>query len=362
MTENSSEILHHGRDREALVEIASQPEWSDITEYDISLLSEIEQGFIAAYFMQLKLTPKDETVVSIASILKEVDFDKEAEATEFSNYTPKEIQDALNRYQHCSAIKNPELKSWLNGRGVTDEQIEKYQMLDMFAIDDRRARICLGVEIHPVLQRWIGHSHPLGIIIPTKNENGEFNGCHCRFLSTVPKVKFGAAIPTMHIQTNLKKGDYPEALVFVEGVFDGLAIESSSPEWNFISPSSGFWTPEQIFITYKRIKHLKGKTKLIMAHDMDRVGLKTSLIVGALFAVLGFDIEFAEWNSEFKDPAELIFKGHRDFKNSVVFISPQDMIKKYNSKPYQPVVEYSSYLDHRHASYNNLNYSWVKEN
>ncbi len=37
MTDNSSEILHHGRDREALVEIATQPVWSDITEYAISI-------------------------------------------------------------------------------------------------------------------------------------------------------------------------------------------------------------------------------------------------------------------------------------------------------------------------------------
>ena len=359
MNDAAAEILHHGRNRVRLMANAAAD--VDAIGFEFADVTAAAPGLLAAEMIDRAITPKDETVVSIRSIYDEIDWDAPAE--DYESYGPSEISSALAEYvsrPEASALRDGELRGWLNARGVGDDQIEKWNVLSVRAIDDERARIVMGAEIHPALRRWIGHATPSGAIFPTPDENGRPIGCFCRFLSTVPKVKFGASIPGMHVMTNVVKGEDVDAVFFVEGVFDALAVEGMGESgWRFATPSSGAWTPEQIAIALRRISLARRPPAIVMAHDMDRVGAKTNAVVGACFRALGYRVEFAEWDGA-KDLAELAYRdGRRKIAERLRIVKFSDVIRRYNAAKYERVVDYSAYLDNRHASYSNSNYAWL---
>lgn len=372
LTEAVAEIMHHNRNRPAIIEKIMVEK--NYIRLGIDIENEKVLNAISSYiFMQQTLTPIDETVMVISKLHEYMDIEL-AESDVSHIYDLEASTLAVGAFldlPNISAINNPELKSWLNDRGVIDEQIIKYKLSDLSRANElsEEFQIACGATIHPALRKWITGNEvknniPSGVLTPVFNLDNEIVGCHNRLLSTVPKIKFCSSIPNMWLFTNLRRGMEiePKEIYIVEGVFDGLAIDKLADSENkndiaFIAPSTGYWEPEQFIMLMNMLLEFPN-SKIIPMFDNDRVGMKTNLATYyAIYQKLGLDTELKRWPKYAKDPSEAICKHNLSFKD-LETISWEDLKKEYKNHPYEKTKDYEEYLSNRHASYNNKNYEW----
>lgn len=342
-------IVHHGRDRTRLLPCVYEGHRADFG----NLIPPWEEYSIAVKGLKAtaRLTPKNDTKVAASSILRYVDISKVL--NEDFIYTYDDIQEAVSELWAKDPALDPAAKTWLLGRGVTEQQLHMFRSFDQ--IQDYRRRVCLGVQIHPALESWIGHSVPAGVAYPGVGKGGKMVGCHLRFLSTVPKVKFGASCPLVHISSNVFTADCRNGVWLVEGLFDGLALDRLGLA--YAAPSSGAWSSEQLGALISFLREKKPPV-VYLAHDRDRVGAKENLI---LFSLLSeeFNVRLFLYPEGIKDMSELVCK-HRLDPRRIEPVSVEHLVRFYLSLPYQSLVDFDIYLDHRNTAYSNDRYNWVQ--
>lgn len=343
---NQIEILHHNRDRKALIEKSfeiNKERWFNFE------LEDIGKWLFKGLLIQQQLTPKDETKMNFKDIEQYLDFSKVSDKNYI--YSLTDTQRSLNK--HINFGCNEKDTAWLLNRGVTQEQIEKHNLISMSNFIDEKDRIVAGINIHPALQDWVHQEWPEGVVVPTYNLNGELIGCHNRFLSTVPKIKFGSSIPNLLLFTNLRYGKTYKRIFIVEGVFDALALETQIDKDDaYISPSTGYWEPEHWLLLCSYLNQFS--STIIPLFDNDRVGLKGNILLYKSFQERSKLFDYPDGP---KDVSEMFFKykmNISDFKDILI----NDLIIKYKNKEYKKEVTYEVYLDNRHASYSNDNYGW----
>jgi len=94
----------------------------------------------------------------------------------------------------------------------------------------------------------------------------------------------------------------------------------------------------------------------VVAHDNDRVGLKENLFLWSVLRKWA-PVDIFLYPPFAKDMSELICKHHQDPRN----IGPADPItvaEHYLSRPYEQLVDFDVYLDHRNTAYSNDRYQW----
>lgn len=337
-------IVHHGRDRGRLLPLVYHKHQWDCGN---RLLPHEEFKLATESAKTLAAFP-DDTFIRADSILPYLDLDQ-VDCPDFL-FDYSQLVDEVDSIRAQPSVLAPANRAWLLGRGVTHRQLEQFR--DIGQIGSRQGRIVLGAEIHPALQRWVGCTTPEGVLWPWTVGHGAF----VRLLSTVPKLKFGASVPLLHVGTNLEWLTCPAEghdVWLVEGLFDGLALDRSGHA--FCTPSSGSWSELQLFVlvSIMRQHHVR---RVIVAHDNDRVGLKENLF---LWAVLRqrWPVEFVSYPSGVKDMAELVCRDGRH-PSSLNFISPEQAAEAFLALPPKGLVDYDVYLDHRQASYSNDNYQW----
>ena len=346
--ENIIEIIHHNRDRTKLIQL---------NPVSINFNTQKILEFIIA---QDILTSENETKILFNSIIQYIDINKINNKKYL--YTIKKTVKSLKKILKYSVINNITVKWWLNHRGVTDEQIIKYNLIDMSVLRNfsEKHAIRLNAKIHPALQKWtykeVGHLKYIseGVIIPVYDLNNNLLGCHNRLLSTVPKIKFCSSIPNYLLFTNLRINSKPKRIFLVEGVFDALAIDKiCNKDDYFISPSSGFWSPEQFILLNNYLTYFD-KAQIIPMFDNDRIGIKSNLIINSIYKD---KTKLYLWPNNAKDPAEAINKYNYNF-NDLKEIEFKKLLKIYKEMPYEKIINYDYYLNNRHCSYNNENYCW----
>lgn len=347
--ESAISIVHHGRDREKLLPIV----YANHVQEHGNTLGPRDELFLSRRALKVMagLTPRDETKIRADSILKYIDLDK-VEAPGFL-YTFTEVEAAVARLWRKRPELEDDITGWLLGRGVTEAQLGRFRSFSQ--VGSRADRIALGIEIHPAIKRWIGDGPLRGVAYPSGR------GCHLRFLSTVPKVKFGASVPLLHVSSNISFTG-PEALAkyglwIVEGIFDGLALDRLGIP--YCAPSSGTWSAEQLSILVSTIR-LNSPSAVILAHDRDRVGLKENLFLWSVLQEEAITRIFL-YPEGVKDMAELVCKHGLDPRD----IGPSDPLavaELYLATPYEPLVDFDRYLDHRNTAYSNDRYAWSKSN
>jgi hypothetical protein len=348
--ESAISIIHHGRDRRKLLPLVYENHGSDFgNELTQSEFQKLARRALRAVDT---LTPQDDTVIRADSILKYLDLAK-VDSLEFL-YTFNDIQAAVYRLWSKPPQLEPEERQWLKARGVIERQLEHFRSFSQ--VESRQDRISLGIEVHPAIQEWVGQTTPKGVAYPATGAHGTIVGCHLRFLSTVPKIKFGASCPLVHLSTNIFTLGGGDGVWLVEGIFDGLALDRL--ELPYVSPSSGTWSSEQLSNLISFLRHVR-PPRVYAAHDGDRVGLKENLF---LWSVLQeeFKVEVFLYPPSIKDMAELVCKHHKDPRD----IGSSDAItvaEHYLAQPYEPVVDFDRYLDHRNSAYSNDRYQWTSD-
>lgn len=345
MDENAIEILHHNRDRDALMARC------DIRAFGDTTTDERKQELATrAYMAESMLTPSDDTKMLFKHEFIEED---KIDSPDYV-YSYKDVELALEPYIDLPMVDTDD-RIWLNKRGVSNHQIRKFGLFSFSTVMTELDRIQLGIEIHPATRKWVEQKTPEGVVIPVKTLEGKAIGCFLRFLSTVPKIKFGSAVPGAYVFTNLMAESEPKNIYFVEGVFDGLAVDKCGH--HFICPSSGFWTPEQIFIADSILDRFPDCNKYA-AFDNDRIGakgtaftcmvLKDHHVVPRLFN-----------DPDCKDMSELVNKLGKNisFRN-LRYCDVKEAVDHYQSFSYERIVTYDHYLDGRQAAYSNENYNW----
>ena len=353
------DIMHHNRDREKLIET--------ISSFIVGIMNK-DIALALFYFNNYYeyITPKDETQIVIENYKNYID-PEIAESDKSCIYNIEDtravISYLLNDIDITSVINNPILKSWLNDRGVSDEQIIRHKLIDLTHLwsYDTFMQNCSGATIHPALRNWIAKDKtsnwiPDGIMTPVFNLDNEIVGCHNRFLSTVPQIKFASSIPNFHLFTNLRKGMKVNKIIIVEGVFDALAIDFiSNDRIGWIAPSTGFWTEEQLIYLIYTLQHFPD-TEVISCFDNDRVGLKSNILLTYTLNKIGINTKIMNF-TEGKDPAEAIHKYKltlEDLKEKTL----KDASVQYKSMPHEPFKKFEDYMDNRHTSYSTENYRW----
>jgi len=349
-------IIHHGRNRAKLLELVYRGHECDhgdgLLPHEKFTLADKAAAAIA------RLTPDDDTKLDRQSVAKYIDLEK-VDSPDFI-YGYEDVIDAV--LSHTSNNLEPELRDWLIDRGVTEEQVRSFRSFSQ--VRSRRHRIYLGIEVHPALQKWVGCSRPKGIMMSAFGCDGALSGVHLRMLSTVPKIKFGASVPLLHVSSNVwccprlytHAPDFEPGMDvwLVEGIFDGLALDRVGK--HYFSPSSGTWSCEQLFILVSQLRRCK-PGRVICAHDNDRVGLKENLF---LWSVLRpeFQTEIFAYPKGVKDMSELVCK-HRSDPTSGSLVNAEKVAEQYLAMPYKPVVQFDHYLDFRNSAYNNDRYAWA---
>lgn len=295
------------------------------------------------------LSPPDETRVRASSMLPLIDLDMVDDPAFV--YGQSEIEETLTSIFSQPVNLSTWEQQWLLDRGVIRRQLEDFRSFS--AVTDLRQRIVSGIEIHPALQRWIGFSTPTGVLYPARNPSGKILGCHGRLFNTVPKIKFSSACPLVYVSSNLHRKLGQKTLWFVEGVFDGLALDRYDQQ--FVAPSSGYWMAEQL-ITAVAWALECGIETIICAHDRDRVGTKENLVLGSSLG-RWFNIEFVSYPDDSKDMSEYVCKNGRD-PQTLPRTDLKSTVSYYLSLPYQKVVDFDAYLDHRNTAYSTENYRW----
>lgn len=337
-------IMHHGRDRGRLLPRVYEGHQRSCGNH----LLPHEQFKFARQAAKVLETLQQDTFIQADSILRYLDLDL-VDSPEFI-FDHARLVAAVEEVRAMPEALTQANRDWLLGRGVTPGQLSKFR--DIRQLTTREARIVLGAEIHPALQRWVGTTTPEGVLWPWTLGHGTY----VRLLSTVPKLKFGASVPLLHVGTNLGQLPCPDKgyLVWlVEGLFDGLALDSTLQ--TFCTPSSGTWSELQLFtlVSLLRQHHVAG---LVVAHDNDRVGHKENLF---LWSVLRqwWPVHFVCYPKGVKDMSELICRDGCH-PRSLKFSNPEQAAEAYLALPSQGVVDFDIYLDHRQASYSNDRYQW----
>lgn len=359
MKEDTIDILHHNRSRSKLIDL--------ITDY-IERIMSVDAASTLFHFdiMFNRITPDNESQVVIDNYKQYINSEI-AENDESCIYTMRDsknvIDSLIEDFANTSAMNNPFLKKWLNNRGVSDDQIIRHKLIDLryIADYDEHDRNATGATIHPALRGWITEAEapdwiPNGVMIPVRDLNGNIIGCHNRFLSTVPKIKFASSIPNFHLFTNLRNNTTFKRIFIVEGSFDALAIETADPEAGWIAPSTGYWTAEQL-INLVHVLDTFRHSEIISCFDNDLVGLKSNLLLTHALGMIKFNVSIMTFPKPAKDPAEAIFKygmkiddiEKREYKSALI---------EYAQAPREPLKKFEDYMNNRHASYSIENYRW----
>lgn len=355
ISDEALSIIHHGRDREKLIERCyHQHELAHGSNLNLAEKQAVANKALAA---MARLTPHDETKLNRQSVAQYIDLTK-VEDYEFVYGYDDVIDAVLNNTSNDLELS---IRDWLIDRGVTQEQVRSFRSFSQ--VRRRKERIALGIEIHPAIQKWVGCSTPQGVMMTAFGIDGAISGVHLRMLSTVPKIKFGASIPLLHIASNVWRYQrlYFHAAPFqagddvwlVEGIFDGLALDTLG--LHYFSPSSGTWSCEQLFSLISQLRKCK-PGRVICAHDNDRVGMKENLF---LWSVLKpeFQTEIFVYPPNVKDMSELICK-HRSNPSEFLLANAERYAEKFLSLPYKPVIDFDHYLDFRNSAYSNDRYAW----
>ena len=362
MNESIIEILHHNRDRYKLI------------EQNIVYIQSLVNEEIAIALMNFNnfysvITPDDETQVIIDNYKQYIDPTK-AISDKSCIYNLAEtasfLKELIKDFENVSALNNSFLRTWLNNRGVTDAQIIEWKLIDLSKLIryPENKRDIVGASIHPALRCWIPYEKtidwiPQGIMIPVFNLDNQVIGCHNRFLSTVPMIKFASSIPNFHLFTNLRKDSEVEKIYIVEGAFDALAIDLvADDKIGWISPSSGYWCEEQLINLISMLQNFP-KAKVITMFDNDRVGIKSNLLLYLTLNSIEIDTEIKNFPDYAKDASEAICKYNMTLSN-LENKNFKELKELYMKLPYIEYRPFEDYMDSRHVSYSIDNYNWKK--
>lgn len=309
--------------------------------------SKFNQYALQAYGL---LTPPDDTRVRKASIVPYIDESK-IDAPDFL-YSHKVVTTAMQRLMAQPPALHDNVKDWewLINRGVTEKQLKKFRHFQQVevAVD----RIALGITIHPALSAWI-NEYPMGFVYPAYDFNGQVVGNHLRFLSTVPKIKFGSACPLLFVSHNIEPESDVKRLWLVEGIFDGLAIDKCGGF--YMCPSSGNWSAEQLWTLMAWLRQHPW-VEVALAHDSDRVGVKENLLLYSVLTRMGHQVKIYCYPSGAKDMAEVVNKLNIPLETTWVDVETYAEI--YLKMPYDRVIDFDHYLNHRNTAYSNSRYQW----
>jgi hypothetical protein len=347
MTESEIEILHHNRNRPLILDLGTD------ADLGITISKERKEELtLRTCAVDHFVTPPDDTKILFKSISQYIDPSRCADSQYV--YPPSEVSRVASGLK--PGLEKETLK-WVLGRGVTEEQVERFGLTDAASLAELEDRIKTGISIHPALQEWIGQEWPGGIVFPTADLNGRVLGTFCRLLSTVPKMKFSAGVPGAYLYTNAGRRYAPKqarggVIWLVEGVFDGLAADRAGGL--FISPSSGFWSFEQLFALDSYLSVIS-PDEVVCAFDNDRVGSKNNLL--ATVGLAEYNCTIARYPDRIKDMSELVCK-HGLGLDAIGRMNGEEALNHYRSFKYEPLVNYDIYLGNRQASYSNDNYRW----
>lgn len=363
MKESAIEILHHNRDRYKLI------------EQNIAYIESLMNEDIAIALMNFNnfysvITPEDETQVVIDNYKQYIDPIKAKEDTTciYSlSDTSTFLNQLLNELDEVSVLNNSFLKNWLNNRGVTDQQITKWKLIDLSKLANYPSdkKNIAGASIHPALRNWIPYGKtidwiPQGIMIPVFNLDNQVIGCHNRFLSTVPMIKFASSIPNFHLFTNLRNDSKVEKIYIVEGAFDALAIDLvADDKTGWISPSSGYWCEEQLINLISMLQNFP-KAQIITMFDNDRVGIKSNVLLYLTLNSITINTIIMNFPEYAKDASEAICK-YKMSLDDLEYKDFKELKEQYMQLPYEEYRPFEDYMDSRHASYSIDNYDWKQD-
>lgn len=343
MNDTALSILHHGRDRDKLLPRMNR--WCQGASFT-EMFSQANEFALQAYRL---LTPPDDTRVDAETIKPYIN-EKFIDDDQFL-YSYKSVVVAMERVMATQErTGDPEDWAWLAHRGVTYEQMKEFRHFN--SVETGHDRIALGITIHLALADWITGC-PTGFIYPAYDFNGRLVGNHLRFLSTVPKIKFGSACPQLFVSHNIKPGSVVKRLWLVEGVFDGLAVDKCGEF--YMSPSSGNWSAEQMWTLMAWMRR-HPEVEVALAHDSDRVGVKENLLLFSVLSRMGYKTKIYCYPSGAKDIAEVVNKLNVPLEPT--WVDPEAYAEIYLKMPYKRIISFNHYLDHRNTAYSNSRYHW----
>lgn len=268
-------------------------------------------------------------------------------------YNPQIVLD-LDALNH-EFLTNDRCKSaveFLTQRGVTLDQIKKYKLFHSTQVDDE-TRFILGASLHPDLDYPIDVD-PESIVIPVISE-GDLIGAHCRYLNTLPYVKFTSSIPNFYLYNNLTEDDVDEVWI-VEGVFDAYALELAGVK-NWIALSSGYFSEDQ-YLQLINIARKYPRMKINLMLDSDAVGCRSMYVAWYLLSHF-ISNEICAWKlPSGKDPAEYIIKCNGKISD-LISTNVDDLIVSYEvGRKNEGIVSFDDYLNNRQIQSDQSNYHY----
>jgi hypothetical protein len=233
------------------------------------------------------------------------------------NITPEQLYQLTDFTKlNCGKFSPHELL-FLHGRGITNEIIQKYNILGLSNFTNIEHLKIIGATCHPILQGFLQDGISEGGIVIPLFESSKLTNCAIRRITDVGKLKYTLAVPDIPVW-GLKENC--EEVWICEGLFDMMTLQELG--LNAISPSSAMWSGIQL---YKLLETKPKKVNIFC--DNDRVGLKTGLILHKFFNIIG--VESATYRSTIcKDPAEHFLEKKLNFDQIEQIKITKEMIEK----------------------------------
>jgi hypothetical protein len=347
-TEERIKLLHHNRDMKELILLwASTNNIPNLLPICVSriqtILDEIEEEIRDDY-------PPSKVHYSDSEIAN-----AESEGVNIL-YDPSVLHNLVDWERGAEEFisSDSEALQFLLDRGVTRDSILKYTILHSSQLTERQ-RVLAGATIHPDISLPL-EEEPECIVFPVRDRDSRVLGCHCRYLNTLPYIKFTSSIPNFYLYSNLHTLDHqPEEVWIVEGVFDALALGDVSNDIYWLSPSSGYFSECHYFNASKYLKDIK---KINVLLDSDAVGTRSAVVLKEYY---GNQREVNIYSiPEGKDPAEFFIK-HDGFIGDLKLMSDDDLKQQYSeSKRTKEISNFSDYLSNREIQGEQSNYSYMK--
>jgi len=214
--------------------------------------------------------------------------------------TKKDIESLTELVQgNIGKFSNDE-KEFLTKRGISDNIIEKWSMLGLSNIKEKKDLEIIGATCHPTLKKFLNDGIESGGILIPLFENGLLANCSIRKINSHKSLKYSLTCPDVPVWGLSDIEYYEEEICICEGLFDMMALREMGKK--SISCSSAMWSGLQL---YKVI--IKKPKSILIFSDNDYVGLKTSFVLKELFE--RHNIETKIFISKVaKDPAEHYFQ------------------------------------------------------
>jgi len=239
--------------------------------------------------------------------------------------TPEDIASLTYKFKENCGVMQDNEREYLYKRNITDEIIEKYNLIGLSQFTDENDLRIIGARCHPVLSPVISDGIEEGGIIMPLFENGILKNCAIRKLSDIGKLKYTLAVPDIPVWglEDIEPGD---EIYLTEGIFDMMALREKGVK--AVSVSSAMWSGIQLYkLIEKRPAHIN-----IIA-DKDKVGYKVALTLNKFFNLEKISSS-THCSKDYKDMAEQIFENNKGLEDLQEIKITRDMIERENDNSF----------------------------